>query len=148
METEQDRFMRLACDRTVKVARKTFRRWSESKRDDAVQETVAKMWDQWIRLVQRGFDPEPIIGGLIHFAIMFVRYDRRLSGRSRQADVYDYRAGMKQQRLSGQGNASPTDRSDPMNSWITWRLAGGDDPARLVAAVDEARLCLADPNTA
>jgi hypothetical protein len=140
--------MRLAYDRTVKVARKTFRRWHESKRDDAVQEAVTKMWDQWTRLAQRGGNPEPIIGGLIHYAIMFVKYDRKVSGRSRQFDVFDYRAGMKRQRLSGQGNASPTDRSDPANNWINWRLESGDDPARLVGAVDALGLCLADLNAA
>ncbi len=148
METEQDRFMRLAYTRTVKVARKTFRRWHVSKQDDAIQECLAKMWDQWIRLVQRGGNPEPIIGGLIHYAVMFVRYDRKVAGRSRQFDVYDYRANMKKQRLNGQGNASPTDRSDPMNNWINWRLGSGDDPARLVAAAEAAGLCLADLHAA
>ena len=82
METEQDKFMRLAYARTVAVARKTFRSWHPSKREDAVQETVVKMLDQWVRLVARGGDPEPIIGGMIHHAILFVKYDRRVAGRA------------------------------------------------------------------
>ena len=62
--------------------------------------------------------------------------------------MFDYRASMKRQRLNGQGFASPSDRSDPANKWINWRLEGGDDPARLVAAADAAGLCLADLNAA
>jgi len=102
------------------------------------------MWDQWIRLVQRGGDPEPILGGLIHFAIMFVKYDRKVAGRARQPDVFDYRSNMKHQRLNGQGYASPSDRSDPENEWIDWRLASGADPAEIVAALEVTGLTLAD----
>ena len=76
-----------------------------------------KMWDQWIRLVQRGGDPEPIIGGMIYHALMFVRYDRKVAGRARRPDVFDYRSGLKQQRLNGQGYASPSDG-------VTRRTAG------------------------
>ena len=148
METEQDRFMRLAYARTVAAARKAFRSWHSSKREDAVQEAVVKMFDQWIRLVQRGGDPEPILGGLIHFAIMFVKYDRRVAGRARQPDVYDFRSGLKQQRLSGQGQASPSERSDAENGWIDWRVAGGDDPADVVMALEVTGLTLADLNAA
>ena len=148
METEQDRFMRLAYDRTVACARKAFKRWHVSKREDEVQETVVKMLDQWFRLVARGGDPVPIIGGLIHFAIMFVKYDRRVAGRARQPDVFDYRSKMKRQRLNGQGYASPTDRSDPENGWIEWRLAGGDDPARVVEALEATGLTLVDLHAA
>ena len=112
METEQDRFMRLAYARTVAAARKAFRSWHARKKEDAIQETLTKMFDQWIRLVQRGGDPEPIIGGMIYHALMFVRYDRKVAGRARRPDVFDYRSPLKQQRLDGQGYASPSDRSD------------------------------------
>ena len=88
METEQDRFMRLAYARTVAAARKVFRSWHICKREDAVQEAVVKMLDQWLRLVQRGGDPEPIIGGMIYHALMFVRYDRKVAGRARRPDVF------------------------------------------------------------
>ena len=72
METEQDRFMRLAYARTVAAARKAFRSWHICKREDAVQEAVVKMLDQWLRLVQRGGDPEPILGGMIYHALICV----------------------------------------------------------------------------
>ena len=69
--------MRLAYARTLAAARKAFRSWHDRKKEDAVQETLTKMLDQWIRLVQRGGNPEPIIGGMIRYALMFVRYDRK-----------------------------------------------------------------------
>jgi hypothetical protein len=148
METEQDKFMRLAYSRTLAAARKAFRSWHSRKKEDAIQEALTKMWDQWIRLVQRGGNPEPIIGGMIYHALMFVRYDRKVAGRARRPDVFDYRSGLKQQRLNGQGYASPSDRSDPENGWIDWRLASGDDPAEVVAALEVTGLTLADLNAA
>ena len=65
METEQNKFMRLAYSRTLAAARKAFRSWHSRKKEDAIQETLTKIWDQWIRLVQRGgnelcmVSPEP-----------------------------------------------------------------------------------------
>jgi len=148
METEQDKFIRLAYSRTLAAARKAFRSWHSRKKEDAIQEALTKMWDQWIRLVQRGGNPESIIGGMIYHALMFVRYDRKVAGRARRPDVFDYRSGLKQQRLNGQGYASPSDRSDPENGWIDWRLASGDDPAEVVAALEVTGLTLADLNAA
>ncbi len=129
METEQDKFMRLAYARTVASARKAFRSWHSSKREDAVQETLTKMLDQWLRLKARGGLPEEIVGGLIRYAILFVRYDRRVSGRARHPDVYDYRSGFRQQLLNAQWEASPSDRI-AANEWIDWEVASGDDPAQ------------------
>jgi len=43
---EQDRFMRVAYDRTMAAARGAFRKWHRRKRDDAVAEMIGKMWDQ------------------------------------------------------------------------------------------------------
>ncbi len=111
METEQDKFMRLAYARTVAAARKAFRSWHSSKIEDAIQETLTKMLDQWVRLKARGGLPEEIVGGLFRHAILFVKYDRRVSGRARRPDVYDYRSGFRQQLLNAQGEASPSDRS-------------------------------------
>ncbi len=84
METVQDRFMRLAYVRTVAAARKAFRSWHICKREDAVQEPLTKMLDQWVRLKARGGPPGEIVGGLIRYAILFVRYDRRVSSRAIQ----------------------------------------------------------------
>jgi len=134
---EHDTFMAVAYKRTVASADAAFRKRPRRKRDDAVAEMVAKMWDQWARLLMRGQAPEPMIGPLIHWAKMWVRYDRKIGGRARGIDVYDYRAGMRRQQLSGQGKASPTDRSDPGNDWIDWGLSDGDDPAEMVAALDD-----------
>jgi len=144
VETEQDRFMRLAYARTVAAARKAFRSWHSSKREDAVQEAVVKMFDQWIRLIQRSGDPEPILGGMIYHALMFLRYDRKVAGRARRPDVFDYRSGLKQQRFDAQGCASPSDRSDANNGWIDWRVADGADPADVVMALEATGLSLAD----
>ena len=138
----------MAYARTVAAARRAFRSWHNRKSEDAVQETITKMWDQWIRLVRRGGNPEPIIGGMIYHALMFVRYDRKVAGRARRPDVFDYRSPLKQQRLDAQGCASPTDRGDANNGWIDWRLASGDDPAEVVAALEATGLSLADYYTA
>ena len=143
IKVAQERFVEVAYPKTLKAAHKAFKSWHERKRQDAVQECLAKMWDQWIRLVNRGRNPEPLLNGLITFAILWVRYDRRLSGRSRNIDVMDFRAGMKQQELNGKGEASPTDRSDKMNSWIDWTVsARSDDPAQLASALEEVGLSL------
>ena len=144
MESEQDRFMRLAYSRTLAAARKAFRSWHVRKQEDAIQETLTKMLDQWIRLVQRGGNPEPIIGGMIRYALMFVRYDRKVAGRARRPDVFDYRSPLKQQRLDAQGYASPNDRSDANNSLLDWRTASGDDPADVVMALEATGLSLAE----
>jgi hypothetical protein len=85
---EQDRFVRVAHKRTLDAARHAFRRWHSRKRDDAVAECSAKMWDSWSRLLIRGRNPEPLLRGLIRFAILWVRYDRRIAGRGTRPDVY------------------------------------------------------------
>ncbi len=148
MEKEQDKLMRLAYARTVAAARKAFRSWHSRNQEDAIQETLAKMWHQWVCLVARGGDPEPIVGGMIYHALMLVRYDRKVAGRARRPDVFDYRSPLKQQRLDAQGHASPSDRSDGNSGWIKWRLASGEDPAEVVAALEATGLTLADLNAA
>ena len=107
IKVAQERFVEVAYPRALKAAHKAFKSWHEPKRQDAVQECMAKMWDQWIRLVNRGRNPEPMLNGLIKCAVLWVRYDRRLSGRARNIDVTDYRANMKQQEFSGKGEVSP-----------------------------------------
>jgi hypothetical protein len=141
--TEQERFMAVAYARTVRAAHRAFKHWHERKRQDALQECLTKMWDQWIRLVNRGRDPAPLLPGLITYAILWVRFDRKVAGRARSFDVQDYRSGMKQQLLSGTGEASPTDRSDRHNGWINWTVsARADDPSGLGAALEGAGLSL------
>ena len=108
-----------------------------------MQQTLTKMLDQWVRLKARGGRPEEIVGGLIRYAILFVKYDRRVSGRARRPDVFDFRSGFRQQLLNAQGDASPSDRS-AANGWIDWRVASGDDPAEVVMALETTGLSLAD----
>ena len=133
---EHERFMSIAYPATQKAAKRAFWGWREHKRDDAIQECHAKMWDQWSRLLLRGKNPERMIGSLIKFAILWVRYDRKLGGRARTPDVYDYRAGYKAQQISDQGEANPSDRADPHNPWINWELHAGDEPSALAAALE------------
>ena len=143
IEVAQERFVEVAYPRALKSAQRAFKFWHERNRQDAVQECLAKMWDQWIRLVNRGRNPEPMLNGLIKYAILWVRFDRRLSGRARNIDVTDYRSGMKQQELNGRGEASPTDRSDQMNNWIDWTVkATTDDPCELASALEQVGLSL------
>lgn len=142
-QAEQARFVAVAYPKTHKAARRMVWNWRENKRDDAVAECVAKMWDQWSRLVAKGKNPEPMLGCLIKFALLWVRYDRKLGGRARTPDVFDYRASMKQQQLSDHGEACPSDRADAENTWINWHVQTGDDPADLAAALEETGVTLA-----
>ena len=66
-EVEMWRFMEVAYPFAVRAARRAFRRWHERKRDDAVAELMAKMWDQWKRLLERGRDPESLLWPLLHW---------------------------------------------------------------------------------
>jgi hypothetical protein len=133
---EHRRFQAVAYVATQRAARRAFWSWRSNKRDDAIQECHAKMWDQWSRLRLRGKNPETMLGSLIKFAILWVRYDRRLGGRAPTPDVFDYRSGLARQQLSDQGVASPTDRADADNAWIDWHPTSGDDPCELAAALE------------
>jgi hypothetical protein len=142
-QVEQQRFMTVAYERTLKSARRAFHRWRSHKRDDAIQECISKVWDSWSRLLQRGnLNPEPLLPGLIKWGVWWVRYDRKVAGRARTPDVYDYRAGYKQQQISEQGEANASDRADPQNPWVHWELHAGDDPGALAAALEQTGITL------
>ena len=141
-DQEQQRFMGIAFPATQKAASRAFWHWRD-KRDDAIQECLAKMWDQWSRLLLRGKNPERMIGTLIKFAILWVRYDRKIGGRARTPDVYDFRSGFTQQQFSDDGQACPSDRADPANPWIDWQVQTGDDPAALCCALESTGITLA-----
>ena len=141
-ELEQHRFMTVAYARTLKAAKRNFWSWNSRKRDDAIAECIAKMWDQWSRLLIRGRDPEPMLSGLVKCAVLWVRYDRRIAGRARTPDLFDFRANMNRQLLSDQGQATPSDRSDIGNSWINWDQSTGDNPADLAAALESTGITL------
>ena len=143
-EAQRRRFEVVAYPRTLRAAREAFRGWHSRSREDATSELLVKMLDQWVRLLDRGKDPEPMMPGLIRYAILWVRYDRRVAGRAPHPDVYDYRSGLKRQQLSGRGQASPSDRSDPQNGWIDWTTSAGDDPAELAAALELAGMTIDD----
>jgi hypothetical protein len=142
--TEQERFEQDAYQRVLKVGNRAFRRWHERKREDALAEYVAKVWATWLLNIEKGKDPVALLGPNMHWAILWVRYDRKVSGRARTPDVYDYRAGLRRQQLDGQGQASPTDHGDPINSWINWGIDTGDDPADLAAALEASGVSLID----
>ena len=142
-EQEQQRFMEVAFEATRKAAKRAFWHWKSNKRDDALQECVSKLWDSWSRLLLRGKNPEPMLGCLIKYALLWVRYDRRISGRARTPDIYDFRAGFTQQQITDQGAANPADRSAAENPWIDWTLSSGDDPSDLASALEETGVSLA-----
>jgi hypothetical protein len=134
---EHKRFERVAYRRTLEAAKAAFKGWHERKRDDAIGEMMLKMWDQWSRLLKRGKDPERMIGTLIKWAILWVRYDRKVAGRAQSYDVFDYRAKMNRQDLDSQGRPHPTERGDRGNHWIDWRgVKLDDDPAFWAEAKD------------
>jgi hypothetical protein len=140
---EQQRFERVAYERTIMAALAATRKWPRRKRDDAVLEFTAKVWDQWKRLLDRGKDPEPMLGSLLHWAKMWIRYDRRIGGRGRQPDLYDYRANMTRHLLDGRGRLRPHERSARINSFLDWSShARTDDPGEMVAALEQVSLTM------
>ncbi len=136
-QVEHEKFMTLAFPTTEKAAKRAFWHWREHKRVDAIQECHAKVWDSWSRcLLHHNKKPETMIGSLIKFAILWVRYDRRIAGRARTPDIFDYRAGFKQQQFSDDGHACPADRADSENAWINWHVESGDNPLDLAIALE------------
>jgi hypothetical protein len=142
-DQEQQRFMTVAYPATRKAAKRAFWGWREHKRDDAIQECLAKMWDSWSRLLLRGKNPETMIGSLIKFAILWVKYDRKIAGRARTPDLFDYRSGYKQQQFSDDEQACPSDRADAANGWINWDVQTGANSADLAAALETSGITLA-----
>ena len=53
----QERFVEVAYPRALKAAHKAFKSWHERKRQDSIQECLAKLWHEWICLVNRGREP-------------------------------------------------------------------------------------------
>ncbi len=144
-DAEQRRFMDVAYPFALRAAQRAFRHWHPRKKDDAVQEFMAKMWHQWRCLLDNGRDPEPLLWPLIHWAKQWVRYDRRIAGRAHNIDLQDYRAGMIRQDMDSRGRLHPAERSARINGFLDWTgQARSDDPAALVAAMDEIGVTLAD----
>jgi hypothetical protein len=143
-EAEQRRFMATAYEPALRAAKRSFfKRWHPSKRADAQAEFIAKLWDQWKRLLERGKDPEPLLYALIHWAKRWVEYDRRLSGRPRNIDIQDYRSKMTAHLMDGRGKLEPHDRSARINAFLDWTGATStDDPADLAGALEDTGLAL------
>ena len=140
---EHQRYMAVAYPATQKAARRAFWNWRENRRDEAIQECHSKMWDSWSRcLLHHGKNPETMIGSLLKFAILWVRYDRRIAGRARTPDVFDYRSGFKQQLLADDGQACPSDRAAPENWAINWEVQTGDNPLDLAIALEQTGVSL------
>ena len=117
-----------------RAAQRAFKRWPERKRDDAEGEFMAKMWDQWKRLLERGKDPEPLLYPLIHWAKQWCYQDRRLSGRPRNLDISDFRAdGSAPSWTGGASWSRTTGQQGSSGSWTGTRAARTDDPADLAA---------------
>jgi hypothetical protein len=136
---EKERFERVAYPFALRAAKRAVRGWPERKKADGKCEFVSKTWDSWKRLLERGRDPEPLLWPLIHWAKQWIYQDRRLSGRPRNIDIQDYRAGMTQHLMDGRGRLKPHDRADPIIGRLDWTgQARTDDPAELAAALEAA----------
>jgi hypothetical protein len=142
-DAERERFERVAYPFALRAAKRAFKRWHERKRDDAEAEFMAKMWDQWSRLILKGKDPEPLLWPLIHWSRQWVRYDRRLAGRPHNIDIQDYRAEMVQHLMDCRGRLKPHERSARINGFLDWTgQARTDDPSELIAALESAGMSL------
>ena len=143
-EAEQQRFMAVAYEPGLRAARRAFKRWHPSKRDDAQAEFMAKLLDQWKRMWERDKDPEPLLYPLLYWAKQWCYQDRRLSGRPRNIDIQDYRAGMTQHLMDGRGKLEPHDRSARIDGFLDWTgAARTDDPCALAAALEQTGTTLA-----
>jgi hypothetical protein len=91
VEQVQRQFMAVAYEPTMKAARRAFWNWREHKREEATQTCIAMMWVQWLRVLKAGKKPESMLGSLIKFACLHVKYDRPVSieQRARSFDVFD-----------------------------------------------------------
>jgi hypothetical protein len=144
-ELEKERFEQVAYPLALRAAKRAVRRWHSRKKDDAIQEFLAKTWDSWKRLLERGRDPEPMLWPLLYWAKQWVYQDRRLSGRPRNIDIQDFRAKMTQHLMDGRGRLRPHDRAARINGFFDWSgVARTDDPAALVAAMDALGVTLED----
>ncbi len=142
-QVEHERFVAVAYNKAMRAAKRAFRRWPASKREDAEAEFMGKVWDQWWRVVERGKDPEPMLYPLLHWAKRWVQYDRRIAGRPRNIDLQDYRAGMVQHLMDGRGKLEPHDRSSRVNGFLDWTgTAQTDDPSDLAAALETSGITL------
>ncbi len=142
-QAEHRRFMAVAYEPALRAAQRAFRRWHPSKRDDAEAEFLAKLWDQWKRLLERGRDPEPLLFPLLFWAKRWVQFDRRIAGRPRNLDIQDFRCQMTAHLMDGRGKLEPHDRSSRINDFLDWTgAARTDDPAALASALEETGLTL------
>jgi hypothetical protein len=142
-EVEHKRFMDVAYDQALRAAKRAFSGWHPRKREDAQAEFMAKLVDQWWRLLERGKDPEPLLYPLLFWAKKWCYQDRRISGRPRNIDIQDYRAGMVQHLMDGRGKLQPHDRADRNNGLLDWSgTARTDDPAALSSALEQTSLTL------
>lgn len=142
-QAEKKRFEEVAYPFALRAAKRAVRRWPERRRADGQNEFLAKTWDSWKRLLDRRRDPEPLLWPILHWAKQWIYQDRRLSGRPRNLDIQDYRAGMDQHLLDGRGRLMPHDRADRINGWLDWSgVVRTDDPAELAAALEQADMTL------
>jgi hypothetical protein len=140
---EHARFLTVAYPKAQRAAQRAFWHWHPSKRADAQAEFMAKVWDQWVRLLERGRDPTLLLYPLFFWAKRWVQFDRRLSGRPRNLDIGDYRARMAQHLMDGKGRLQPHDRADRVNGFLDFSgTARTDDPADLAIALAETGVTL------
>jgi hypothetical protein len=142
-DAERERFEQVAYPFALRAAKRAVKKWPERKKDDAEAEFLAKLWDQWKRLLDKGRDPEPLLWPLLYWAKKWVYQDRRLSGRPRNIDIQDYRAGMVQHLMDCRGRLKPHERSARINGFLDWTgQARTDDSGELIAALETAGMSL------
>ena len=135
---EHDRFAH-EHPRIVRYAGYVFRRWSESKHDDAIQDVCAKVWSTWRNLVLRGKDPLEIgTYRLTYFAIRSVQVGSRIHGTRRGpgGDFLGYtphhgRAPGEVLEAVAATAPDPIDADTREESWAAW-LTTQDDLTRAV----------------
>ena len=134
---EHQRFTLLAYRQGMKAAQRLAKRFPPQKQDDVTGEFMGKMWHQWRCYRENGKDPSTMVYQFIHWAKLWVRYDRKISGRNAQYDIQDYRAHMVDNTINRHGELKPRDRSSRINGFIDWNRSNREfDPSVLASELE------------
>ncbi|HEU5116884.1 MAG TPA: hypothetical protein VFT74_09440 [Isosphaeraceae bacterium] len=77
-------------DEIERIARHHFRRHHDA--DEMIDRVRTKMWEEWVKLEDRGILTDHYVRMQLSFTIRAVKAGRRLEGANRQVDALDHKA--------------------------------------------------------
>jgi hypothetical protein len=113
LDKSREQFMSTAYHRVRRTALKATRRLRPNDRGDVVATIVAMVWEDWLRVAERGRNPEELLGCIINCRIKHVFNGRRFNGVDGKGhfDVFDHNANMPswQEFLTSERQYTPAD---------------------------------------